>query len=122
MTEPIVRPRVWDEIWQGRSPDPLVVASVAAAERAVLGAAGASAVAHEMAASVLGAGPLEPVLAWTGLTDLAVNADGSVWADTGQGMRQTDVIVGEGHYYCGWIDHFNNIEFAYFTHDYAALW
>ena len=54
MTEPIVRPRVWDEIWQGRSPDPLVVASVAAAERAVLGAAGASAVAHEMAASVLG--------------------------------------------------------------------
>ncbi|HOF63415.1 MAG TPA: TadA family conjugal transfer-associated ATPase [Dermatophilaceae bacterium] len=95
MTEPIVRPRVWDEIWQGRSPDPLVVASVAAAERAVLGAAGASAVAHEMAASVLGAGPLEPVLAWTGLTDLAVNADGSVWADTGQGMRQTDVIVGD---------------------------
>jgi len=95
VTEPIVRPRVWDEIWQGRSPDPLVVASVAAAERAVLGAAGASAVAHEMAASVLGAGPLEPVLAWTGLTDLAVNADGSVWADTGQGMRQTDVIVGD---------------------------
>lgn len=95
MTEPIVRSRVWDEIWQGRSPDASVVASVAAAEQAVLGAAGATAVAHEIAASVLGAGPLEPVLAWPGLTDLAVNADGSVWADTGHGMRRTDVIVGD---------------------------
>ena len=95
MTEPVVRSRVWDEIWQGRSPDASVVASVAAAEQAVLGAAGATAVAHEIAASVLGAGPLEPVLAWPGLTDLAVNADGSVWADTGHGMRRTDVIVGD---------------------------
>ena len=95
MTEPVVQSRVWDEIRQGRSPNPQVVASVAAAEQAVLGVRGATSVASEIAASVLGAGPLEPVLGWPGLTDVAVNADGTVWADTGHGMRRTDVSVGD---------------------------
>ena len=95
MTEPVVRSRVWDEIRQGRSPNPQVVASVAAAEQAVLGVRGATSVASEIAASVLGAGPLEPVLGWPGLTDVAVNADGTVWADTGHGMRRTEVSVGD---------------------------
>ena len=46
MTErAVVQARVWEQIRQGRGPDPTVVAEVTAAERAVLGAHGADSAA-----------------------------------------------------------------------------
>ncbi len=96
MTErAVVQARVWEQIRQGRGPDPTVVAEVAAAERAVLGAHGADSAAVTISATVLGAGPLESVLRWPDVTDVAVNADGRVWADSGEGMQVTDVVVGD---------------------------
>jgi pilus assembly protein CpaF len=45
-------------------------------------------------ADLLGAGPLEPLLDRPGVTDVAVNGDGSVWVDAGDGMVRAEVDIG----------------------------
>jgi pilus assembly protein CpaF len=81
--------QVWEQIRAGRAPDPDVVAEVARSERAVLGDVGAATVQGRLSAAVLGAGPLEAVLADPAVTDIAVNGDGRVWVDRGAGMEAT---------------------------------
>jgi pilus assembly protein CpaF len=49
---------------------------------------------REVAAELTGAGPLEPLLALAGVTDVLVNAPDSVWIDRGQGMERTSVRFG----------------------------
>jgi pilus assembly protein CpaF len=61
------------------------------AERAVLGDAEILAVARELSADLIGAGPLEPLLAAPDVTDVLVNGPSEVWVDDGQGLRRTDV-------------------------------
>ncbi|MBE3075679.1 MAG: TadA family conjugal transfer-associated ATPase [Actinobacteria bacterium] len=49
----------------------------------------------ELAAQVLGAGPLEPLLADPQVTDVLVNAGSGVWVDRGDGLTRTDCEVGD---------------------------
>src|SRR5690349_20939220 len=55
---------------------------------------GAAALRGSLHDQLLGAGPLEPLLHRAGVTDVAVNGDGSVWVDVGQGMVRAEVDVG----------------------------
>jgi pilus assembly protein CpaF len=41
----------------------------------------------------LSLGPLSPLLHLPGLTDIAVDPDGSVWADTGEGMHRRSLTI-----------------------------
>ena len=80
-----------DQIRRGRSPDERLVREVAAVDTATLGAAGVRAARERLAAEVLGAGPLEPLLLDPDVTDVLVNGDGSVWVDRGDGLVRADV-------------------------------
>ena len=87
-------PMVWAQIRAGRAPDAEIVAEIARSERAVLGSAGASAAGARLSAAVLGAGPLDRLLADPAVTDVAVNGDGRVWVDRGAGMELTSAVLG----------------------------
>ena len=58
-----VSPTVWAQIRAGRAPTQGLVAQVLDGEAVVLGERGALRARRELAARVLGAGPLEPLLA-----------------------------------------------------------
>ncbi|MEW9527619.1 TadA family conjugal transfer-associated ATPase [Microbispora sp. NPDC049125] len=77
-----------------RAAAPPTAAQVAAAlraERAVLGDAEVLAVARTLRAHLIGAGPLEGLLAEPGVTDVLVNGPREVWVDDGHGLRRTGV-------------------------------
>ncbi|MFC8504430.1 TadA family conjugal transfer-associated ATPase [Pedococcus sp. NPDC057267] len=80
-----------DQIRRGLSPDARLVEEVAAVDTATLGAAGVLAARERLAAEVLGAGPLEPMLLDPDVTDVLVNGDGSVWVDRGAGLVRAEV-------------------------------
>lgn len=46
---------------------------------------------RQVTAELVGAGPLEPLLALPGVTDVLVNAADSVWLDRGRGLEQSAV-------------------------------
>ncbi len=85
----------WQHIRAGRRPDPQVLAEVAGAGRVTLGSGGVARLAAALADSVWGAGALEPLLADPEVTDVAVNGDGSVWVDRGDGMVRVPVELGD---------------------------
>ena len=90
-----VSPTVWAQIRQGRVPTPILVAQVLDGEAVVLGEAGVLRARVELAAHVLGAGPLEPLLADPQVTDVLVNAGSGVWVDRGDGLTRADCEVGD---------------------------
>ena len=90
-----VSPTVWAQIRQGRAPTPILVAQVLDGEAVVLGEAGVLRARTELAAHVLGAGPLEPLLADPQVTDVLVNAGSGVWVDRGDGLARADCEVGD---------------------------
>lgn len=90
-----VSPTVWAQIRQGRAPTPILVAQVLDGEAVVLGEAGVLRARTELAAHVLGAGPLEPLLADPQVTDVLVNAGSGVWVDRGDGLTRADCEVGD---------------------------
>ena len=90
-----VSPTVWAQIRAGRAPTPGLVAHVLDGEAVVLGETGALRARSELAAQVLGAGPLEPLLADPQVTDVLVNAGSGVWVDRGDGLSRTDCQVGD---------------------------
>ena len=90
-----VSPTVWAQIRAGRAPTLGLVAEVLDGESVVLGETGALRARSELAARVLGAGPLEPLLADPEVTDVLVNADSGVWVDRGDGLTRTDCEVGD---------------------------
>lgn len=90
-----VSPTVWAQIRQGRAPTQVLVAQVLDAEAVVLGEQGASSARSELAAQVLGAGPLEPLLADPRVTDVLVNAGSGVWVDRGDGLTRADCEIGD---------------------------
>ncbi|MEW1954436.1 TadA family conjugal transfer-associated ATPase [Terrabacter sp. NPDC080008] len=83
-------PAMWQRVREGVGPDGDAVADVASQERGALGAHRVAETRSALAARVLGAGPLDPWLAEPGVTDVAVNGDGRVWVDRGQGMECVD--------------------------------
>ena len=84
----------WEQIRSGRRPEPQNLATVAETDVATDGLGGAAALRGSLQAQLLGAGPLEPLLELPGVTDVAVNGDGSVWVDAGAGLVRVDVDVG----------------------------
>ncbi|MEO8556005.1 MAG: TadA family conjugal transfer-associated ATPase [Actinomycetota bacterium] len=90
-----VSPTVWAQIRQGRAPTQVLVAQVLDDEAVVLGEMGVLRARTELAARVLGAGPLEPLLADPRVTDVLVNAGSGVWVDRGEGLARADCEVGD---------------------------
>ena len=90
-----VSPTVWAQIRQGRAPTQVLVAQVLDGDAVVLGESGVLRARTELAAQVLGAGPLEPLLADPQVTDVLVNAGSGVWVDRGDGLTLTDCEVGD---------------------------
>ena len=80
-------PAMWERARDGVGPDDAEVADVAAKEHGALGSRRVAASRSALSSRVLGAGPLDPWLAAPGVTDVAVNGDGRVWVDRGQGME-----------------------------------
>jgi pilus assembly protein CpaF len=70
------------------------VARVAEVDVAIEGVGGAAARRGVLEAGLLGAGPLQALLELPGVTDVAVNGDGSVWLDLGTGLVRADVDLG----------------------------
>jgi pilus assembly protein CpaF len=85
----------WDQIRGGRRPEARTLASVAEVDVATEGRGGAAALRGSLEAQLLGAGPLEPLLGMAGVSDVAVNGDGSVWVDVGDGLVRAQVDVGD---------------------------
>lgn len=75
----------------GAAPTAAQVAAALRAERAVLGDAEILAIARTLRAHLIGAGPLEALLAEPGVTDVLVNGPREVWVDDGNGLRRTSV-------------------------------
>lgn len=86
-------PGTWQRVREGKAPDAAQVAAVAREEVGVLGAKRVVESAKELAARVLGAGPLDRWLADPLVTDVAVNGDGSVWIDRGAGMEAVRQVL-----------------------------
>jgi len=84
----------WEQIRQGRAPDVESLGRVAGAGLATLGLTGVAMVHEGLRSRLLGAGPLEPLLADDDVTDVAVNGDGSVWVDRGRGMERVEMDLG----------------------------
>ncbi|WP_113704701.1 TadA family conjugal transfer-associated ATPase [Nonomuraea lactucae] len=75
----------------GVEPSAAQVAVALRAEKSVYGDAEILAVARALCADLIGAGPLEPLLAEADVTDVLVNGPREVWVDDGQGLRRTSV-------------------------------
>ncbi len=67
---------------------------LARSERATLGLRGEARLRDALAAAVLGAGPLEALIAEPGVTDVVVNGTGDVWVDRGAGMTRVELDLG----------------------------
>lgn len=79
-------------------PGEVTTGRVAAALRAtgvVLGDEGLLDVADSLRAELVGAGPLEPLLADPDVTDVMVNGTAGVWVDRGRGVERVRVDVGD---------------------------
>ncbi|MBB2986327.1 TadA family conjugal transfer-associated ATPase [Terracoccus luteus] len=86
-------PTAWQHARDGAAPDRDLVDDVARSEAGPLGAGRVSQTRDALAARVLGAGPLDRWLTEPGVTDVAVNGDGRVWVDRGDGMEQVGAVL-----------------------------
>ncbi|KUP96462.1 TadA family conjugal transfer-associated ATPase [Thermobifida cellulosilytica] len=68
------------------------VAAAVRAEGATLGDAEVLALSRTLRADLAGAGPLEPLLADPGITDILVNGPREIWVDDGSGLRRVDDV------------------------------
>ncbi|MBB5075616.1 TadA family conjugal transfer-associated ATPase [Nonomuraea endophytica] len=79
----------------GVEPSAAQVALALRAEKSVYGDAEILAVARALCADLIGAGPLEPLLAAPDVTDVLVNGPREVWVDDGGGLRRTRVAFAD---------------------------
>ncbi|MEO3937783.1 TadA family conjugal transfer-associated ATPase [Dermatophilaceae bacterium Soc4.6] len=86
---------VWQQIRRGVAPGGDAIREVATTGLATLGTGGVRGLDRGLRSQLLGAGPLDPLLAEPGVTDVAVNGDGSVWVDRGAGMQRVDLDLGD---------------------------
>ncbi len=75
----------------GAEPTPSRVAAALRAQGRLLGDAEVLGVAAELRSELVGAGPLEPLLADPEVTDVLVAAPDRVWVDRGSGLELTGV-------------------------------
>lgn len=76
----------------GAEPTPARVAEALRREGRLLGDAEVLGVAARLRSELIGAGPLEPLLAQPDVTDVLVTAPDRVWVDRGAGLERTDVV------------------------------
>lgn len=88
-------PTVWARIRDGQSPTPPLVDRVLDDDAVVLGADGIRRARADLAADVLGAGPLEPLLHDPQVTDVLVNGSAEVWVDRGAGLLRAHCPLGD---------------------------
>lgn len=87
---------VWRQIQDGSPPTADGVARAAGSLRARLGAQGTASLQAELAHSVLGLGPLAPLVEDDRVTDVLVNGTAGVWVDRGDGLQRVVVeLAGE---------------------------
>jgi pilus assembly protein CpaF len=86
-------PAMWQRVREGLPPDLTLVSDVAHEETGALGTERVAESREALAARVLGAGPLQGWLDDAAVTDLAVNGDGRVWVDRGEGMEWTGEVL-----------------------------
>lgn len=79
----------------GVEPTAAQVAVALRAEKAVYGDAEILAVARALCADLIGAGPLEPLLARPDVTDVLVNGPREVWIDDGAGLHRTAITFAD---------------------------
>lgn len=89
------RDRVWQQIRLGRTPSPEAVEAIAQGDAVRLGSAGVATLREGLRSEVLGAGPLEPLLADPLVTDILVNGLEGVWVDRGEGLVSAPVRFSE---------------------------
>ncbi|MFC4563997.1 TadA family conjugal transfer-associated ATPase [Nocardiopsis mangrovi] len=82
---------------EAADPTPARVAAALRAEGGVLGDAEVLSFVRVLRADLAGAGPLDPLLADPGITDILVNGPGEVWVDDGGGLRRAPGIVFPDH-------------------------
>ncbi|ANW19568.1 TadA family conjugal transfer-associated ATPase [Streptomyces clavuligerus] len=75
----------------GDEPTPARVAAALRAQGRLLGAAEVLGGTEELRGELVGAGPLEPLLADPSVTDVLVSAPDRVWVDRGRGLERTGV-------------------------------
>ncbi|MEU8617996.1 TadA family conjugal transfer-associated ATPase [Streptomyces sp. NPDC048623] len=75
----------------GAEPTPARVAAALRAQGRLLGDAEVLGAAEELRSELIGAGPLEPLLADPRVTDVLVSAPDRVWIDRGAGLETTGV-------------------------------
>lgn len=75
----------------GAEPTAAAVAAALRAEGAVLPPARAAGVVAGVRDELVGAGPLQPLLARPGVSDVLVNGPEEVWVDEGSGLRRCEV-------------------------------
>jgi pilus assembly protein CpaF len=84
--------RVRRRLVAAASPDVgLVVRSEQSSACVIADEAALAAIERDVAAEVAGAGPLEPLLALPGVTDVLVNGPSDVWLDRGRGLERAAV-------------------------------
>lgn len=86
---------LWEQIRAGRSPDDTRVTDVAGADPVVLGDDHVLRLRDQLRSDVLGAGPLETLLADPGVTDVLVNGLDGVWVDRGHGLERRDLVFSD---------------------------
>lgn len=75
----------------GTEPTPARVAEALRAQAGVLGDAEVLGAAEQLRSELVGAGPLEPLLADPSVTDVLVSGPDRVWVDRGGGLELTEV-------------------------------
>ncbi|MFV0464320.1 MAG: TadA family conjugal transfer-associated ATPase [Nostocoides sp.] len=78
--------RMRERIRRAEPPDAAGLGELVAEDAALLGVGGTAKVVDDLAAELLGLGPLAGLVALEGVTDVLVNGDGSVWLDRGDGV------------------------------------
>jgi pilus assembly protein CpaF len=91
----------WDDLLAARiragvAPTPAAIAEVTGTRAVLLGDDGVRDARRLLGSKVLGLGPLEPLVADVGVTDVLVNGDGRVWVDRGDGVVPAGLTVPPG--------------------------
>ncbi len=85
--------RLLQELAPGAGVDAAAVDSVVAEEGPLLPEVARQRVVHELLADLVGLGPLDPLLADPGVTDVMVNGGGTVWVERLGRLERTPVVL-----------------------------
>ncbi|GAB98238.1 pilus assembly protein CpaF [Kineosphaera limosa] len=86
---------IWGHIRAGQAPTPRRVDDVIARSALILGRDGVEQATARLGSAVLGAGPLDPLLADEAVTDVLVNGTLGVFVDRGDGLTPCAVEIGD---------------------------